>query len=124
MLIFILIDVQNLQNEKGSYDQVHFFSDSQHLIKDSSLAKFPISPQGRISHSLLMLFAKPCLLDAINAIKEPFKNENIFEILRYKLPAEQFPRKDIRYTRNKIHMLVISRNIIERSEIWRRAKID
>ena len=71
-----------------------------------------------------MLFVKPCLLDAINAIKEPFKNENIFEILRYKLPAEQFPRKDIRYTRNKIHMLVISRNIIERSEIWRRAKID
>ena len=63
MLILILIDVQYSQNvvfsfEKGSNGQIHFFSDSHHLIKKSPLQNFPSPHWGNLPH-LLTLFGKP-----------------------------------------------------------------
>ena len=48
----------------------------------------------------LTLIGKPWLLNAINSIKEPFKNENISAILKGKIHAKQFPRNNTKFTRN------------------------
>ena len=62
-LLFILINVQYLQNvvfsfEKGLSGQNHSLSDSHHLIEKSPLANFP-------SPSPLTLFGKPCTKDQV-----------------------------------------------------------
>ena len=63
MLLFILINVQYLQNvvfsfEKGLSGQNHSLSDSHHLIEKSPLANFP-------SPSPLTLLGKPWTKDQV-----------------------------------------------------------